>query len=184
MSAELESRLEELSNKRTRLRASIRRIGETLASNLDRPALLELALRSAIDAVQADSGRLTARSAADDPLAEGVRVGLLDTLEAPVHEAERAALQAGGLGEALTADGVAVLAVAMGAIDGSTRRHGVITVSRVGRPFTDDDRELLRSLTAQTTLALRNVQLHFQVCRQAVTDELTGLVNHGRSRTF
>jgi diguanylate cyclase (GGDEF)-like protein len=180
MSAELESRLEELSNERTRLRASIRRIGETLASNLDRPALLELALRSAIDAVQADSGRLTARSAADDPLAEGVRVGSLDTLEAPVHEAERAALQAGGLGEASTADGVAVLAVAMGAIDGSTRTHGVITVTRAGRPFTDDDRELLRSLAAQTTLALRDIQLHFQVRRQAVTEELTGLVNHGR----
>jgi diguanylate cyclase (GGDEF)-like protein len=180
MSAELETRLEELSQERARLRVSIRRIGETLASNLDRPALLELALRSAVDAVQADSGRLTARQAVDDPLAEAVRVGSLGRLEAPVHEAERAALQAGGLGESSAAEGVSVLAVALGAIDGSTRTRGVITVTREGRPFSDDDRELLRSLAAQATLALRNVQLHFQVRRQAVTDELTGLANHGR----
>ncbi len=180
MSAELEGRLEELSRERERLRASIRRIGETFASNLDRPALLELALKSAIDAVQADAGRLTARSAPDDPLAEAVRVGSIDGLQEPIHDAERAALQAGGLGQASTADGPAVLAAALGVIEGSSRAYGVITVLRSGRPFTDDDRELLRSLATQATLALRNVQLHFQVRRQAVTDELTGLANHGR----
>src|SRR5205085_2507288 len=32
----------------------------------------------------------------------------------------------------------------------------------------------------QATLALENVELHVQVSRQAVTDELTGLANHGR----
>lgn len=83
------------------------------------------------------------------------------------------------LGEA-EAGGVAVLAVALGAIEETVRAHGVITVSRSDRPFTDDDRELLRSLAAQATLALRNVQLHFQVRRQAIADELTGLANHGR----
>ena len=56
----------------------------------------------------------------------------------------------------------------------------MITVARSARPFTDDDRELLRSLAAQATLALINIQLHFQVRRQAVTDELTALANHGR----
>jgi diguanylate cyclase (GGDEF)-like protein len=39
---------------------------------------------------------------------------------------------------------------------------------------------MLRSLAAQATLALENVELHLQVSRQAVTDELTGLANHGR----
>ena len=177
MSAELEHQIEALSEERSRLRASIRRIGETFASNLDRPALLELALRTAIDAVQADAGRLTARAEPDDPLAEVVRVGAVGALEAPIYEAERGALQTGSLGEA-EGDGTAVLAVALGQIEGTRRAHGVITVSRGARPFTDDDRELLRSLAAQATLALRNVQLHFQVRRQAVTDELTGLANH------
>ncbi len=38
---------------------------------------------------------------------------------------------------------------------------------------------MLRSLAAQATLALENIELHHQVQRQAVTDELTGLANHG-----
>ena len=39
---------------------------------------------------------------------------------------------------------------------------------------------MLRSLGAEAALALENIELHFQVRRQAVTDELTGLANHGR----
>jgi diguanylate cyclase (GGDEF)-like protein len=53
-------------------------------------------------------------------------------------------------------------------------------VARHGRPFSDDDREVLRSLGVEAALALENIELHFQVRRQAVTDELTGLANHGR----
>jgi diguanylate cyclase (GGDEF)-like protein len=53
-------------------------------------------------------------------------------------------------------------------------------VVRAEALFNDDDRDVLRSLAAQTTLALENVLLHHQVQRQAVTDELTGLVNHRR----
>jgi diguanylate cyclase (GGDEF)-like protein len=58
--------------------------------------------------------------------------------------------------------------------------HGLITISRRDQPFTDDDREVLKSLASQATLALENVELHHQVQRQAVTDELTGLANHRR----
>ena len=53
-------------------------------------------------------------------------------------------------------------------------------MARHGGAFSDDDREVLRSLAAEAALALENVELHFQVRRQAVTDELTGLANHGR----
>ena len=56
----------------------------------------------------------------------------------------------------------------------------MIAVARQGQPFTDDDREVLRSLGVEAALALENIELHFQVRRQAVTDELTGLSNHGR----
>lgn len=76
MSSQLSGRLDELSQERARLRDSIRRIGETFASNLDRPALLELALRTAVDAVQASCGRLSVRLTSADPLAETVRGGL------------------------------------------------------------------------------------------------------------
>jgi diguanylate cyclase (GGDEF)-like protein len=181
MSRQLATKLEELKHERAKLRESLRRIGETFAANLDRPALLELALSTAVDAAEASCGRLTARSTPDEPLAENGIVGSLEGLEPCVVEAERRALAEVGIGESGSEpDERFVLSVALGPIVPSDRAHGVITVGRRGEPFTDDDREVLRSLAAQTTLALENVDLHHQVQRQAVTDELTGLANHGR----
>ena len=62
MSDQLAKRIDELAEERVRLRESIRRIGETFAANLDRQTLLELALKTALDAVDGNSGRLTSRS--------------------------------------------------------------------------------------------------------------------------
>ena len=179
MSNQLERRLDELSQERARLRQSIRRIGKTFASNLDRPALLELALRTAVDAARADCGRVSVRSNSAEPLGESVRIGSLARMEEQVEEAERAALRTGGLGEARS-EKTNVVSIALAPIESGGRSHGLITVGRHGETFTDDDRELLRWLASEATLALENVELHFQVRRQAVTDELTGLANHGR----
>jgi len=179
MSSELSRRLDELSRERARLREAIRRIGHTFASSLDRPALLELALQTAVDAVQASGGRISVRTSDDEPLAEMGREGSLVGLEDVVREAECGALSNGAVGEAHTA-AVSVAAVALGSHEPSQRAHGVISVARRGRPFSDDDLDVLRSLGAEAALALENIELHFQVRRQAVTDELTGLANHGR----
>ena len=179
MSAELSHRLDELSRERVRLREAIRRIGHTFASSLDRPALLELALKTAVDAVQGSGGRLTVRTSPQEPLVETCREGSLAGLEEVVREAERAALKNRGVAEAHNA-AVSVAAVTLGPLEPGERAHGVITVARRGRPFTDDDVEVLRSLGAEAALALENIELHYQVRRQAVTDELTGLSNHGR----
>jgi diguanylate cyclase (GGDEF)-like protein len=179
MSSELSRRMDELSREQARLREAIRRIGHTFASSLDRPALLELALKTAVDAVQASGGRLSVPSADDDRLAETLREGSLSGLEDAVEQAERAALQNSGFGEEQVA-GTNVAAVTLGIPKSRGEAHGVIAVARPGRPFTDDDREVLRSLGAEAALALENIELHFQVSRQAVTDELTGLANHGR----
>jgi diguanylate cyclase (GGDEF)-like protein len=179
MSTELSRRMDELSREQARLREAIRRIGHTFASNLDRPALLELALKTAVDAVQAGGGRLCVLSGGDGLLTETLSEGSLSGLEDVVAHAERAALQNGGLGEGQM-DGTSVAAVTLDVPESRGEAHGVIAVARRGRPFTDDDREVLRSLAAEAALALENIQLHFQVSRQAVTDELTGLANHGR----
>ena len=180
MSSQLEKRLDELSQERARLREAIRRIGQTFASNLDRQALLELALKTAIDAAQATAGRVSARPTDADPLAEVAREGAFDGFEGAIYQAEHAALDDGVIGEASEEDGGAVLCVALRPLESGHRIHGLISVARTDHPFSDDDRALLRSLAAQTTLALENVELHEQVSRQAVTDELTGLSNHGR----
>jgi diguanylate cyclase (GGDEF)-like protein len=179
MSDQLARRLDELSQQRARVRESIRRLGEALASNLDRPALLELALQTAVDAVQSGCGRVSARADPDGELVEAAVVGSLAPYGEGVSEAEQAALRTSELGEHATADG-AVLSVPLGPLQSRGQPHGLLTVARRGPAFTDDERELLRSLAAQAALALENVDLHFQVRRQAVTDELTGLANHGR----
>jgi diguanylate cyclase (GGDEF)-like protein len=179
MSDQLAGRMQELSEERVRLRQAIRRIGQTFAANLDRTALLDLALKTAIDAARAECGRVSARRQAEQPLAELQREGSLAGLEDSVYEAELAALGHGAFGESSTGE-VHVASVPLGPLASGRRAHGVISVARRGRPFTDDERELLRSLAAQAGLALENVDLHFQVRRQAVTDELTGLANHGR----
>ena len=179
MSDQLARRLDELSQERARLREAIRRIGQTFASNLDRPALLELALKTAIDAVQANAGRVSVRTTPDGPLAEAIREGSLKETEAVIYGAERAALDSGDLGEGAE-DGRFAISVPLRPLEVGGRVHGLITVASAGTPFSDDDREVLRSLGAQAALALENVDLHLQVSRQAVTDELTGLANHGR----
>ena len=179
MSNQLERRLAELSQERIRLRGAIQRIGQTFASNLDRAALLELALKTAIDAVQADCGRLSARSDDGDKLAEVVREGALDGFEEAILKAESDAMESGDVGEVSLAQ-VNVLTVPLGPPEVAGRVHGLITVARSEREFSDDDRTVLRSLASQAALALENVNLHLQVSRQAVTDELTGLANHRR----
>jgi diguanylate cyclase (GGDEF)-like protein len=185
MSTQLAHRLDELSQERARLRESISRIGQTFASNLDRQALLELALKTAVDAVQGSCGRLSIRPSEGEPLAETAREGSFEGLGVAVSAAEREVEMEGeGLSQREFGDDakdhVSVLAASVGPPDPEGRAHGVLTVARRGRPFSDDDRELVRSLARQATLALENVELHLQVSRQAVTDELTGLGNHGR----
>jgi diguanylate cyclase (GGDEF)-like protein len=179
MSNELARRLEELTQERVRLREAIRRIGQTFASNLDRAALLDLALKTAIDATRAECGRVSAREHPEQPLTELQREGTLAGFERGIHAAERAALASRSL-EELSDKDIHVVSVPLGIPGAGGRSRGVITVGRGGHAFSDDERELLRSLAAQTALALENVELHFQVRRQAVTDELTGLANHRR----
>jgi diguanylate cyclase (GGDEF)-like protein len=185
MSTQLAHRLDELSQERVRLRESISRIGQTFASNLDRQALLELALKTAVDAVQGSCGRLSIRPAEGEPLAEVVSEGSFQGLGEAVSEAEHSASAEPGAvaqrdvgGE--TANRISVLSAALGPGGPDGGANGVLTVARRSRPFSVDDRELVRSLASQATLALENVELHVQVSRQAVTDELTGLANHGR----
>jgi diguanylate cyclase (GGDEF)-like protein len=179
MSEQLQRRLSELELEQSRVRRSIRNIGDAFASNLDREGLLELALRTAMDAATADRGRISGRADADAPLSEVTHVGHLDGLEASILESERMALGGDGIGRAQE-ENLSVASAALGAIAPGGPTYGVITVLRSGRAFSEDDLELLRSLAIRASLALANVHMHHDVQRQAVTDDLTGLTTHGR----
>ena len=61
MARQLKGRLGELEAQRARLQQAIRRVGESVATGLDRTALLEIVVHTAVDGVAADAGRARVR---------------------------------------------------------------------------------------------------------------------------
>ena len=57
MSAELQSKMEEAERKREELADTIRRVGDALATGVDRDGVVALAVRQAVDACDAEVGR-------------------------------------------------------------------------------------------------------------------------------
>ena len=62
MARQLERRLEELEIERKRLRAAIQRVGQSFGKTLERGALLEIAVQTAVDGVGAYAGRAALRT--------------------------------------------------------------------------------------------------------------------------
>jgi diguanylate cyclase (GGDEF)-like protein len=175
MSKELERRLLELSQERKRMQNSMLRLGEAVASGLNRDALLELVVRTAVDGVGADAGRAIVRGPDGVTLQERSRVGTLNGLEQAVESVETQALRDGNPRE--TADGEAN-AIAHPLRDGDGQHVvGVVSIGRSGKPFTSDDRQLFGYLAAQAARSIENVQLHETATTRSITDELTGLSN-------
>jgi diguanylate cyclase (GGDEF)-like protein len=182
MSRQLEGRLEELGQERLRMELSLRRIGETFASSLDRDGLLEIVVRTAVDAVDAQGGQALMQ---DRPGGERLPVATVgrDTRVAAADEAERRAITLGEPSIADADDGHALahpLRAGPAAGPDADTIAGLISVWRAGRPFTHRERELFHYLAGQAAVSVENVGLHETVERQAVTDELTGLSNRRR----
>ena len=57
MSEQLEAKIDEVERKRRELEETIRRVGDAFASGLDRRGVVELAVRQAVDACEAEAGR-------------------------------------------------------------------------------------------------------------------------------
>jgi diguanylate cyclase (GGDEF)-like protein len=178
MAAQLEERLEQLREERTRVERSMRRLGEAVASNLDRDALLGIVVETAVDGVGADGGRASAHTA-EHGLQERVSAGKLTGLEQVLSAVETQAAEAGEPTEATRGEASA-LAHPLHPADGGPQVLGVVSVGRQGKPFSQADRDLFTYLAGQAAVSLENVELHETVQRQAVTDELTGLFNRGR----
>jgi diguanylate cyclase (GGDEF)-like protein len=176
MSAQLESRLAELRRERERVQGSMRRLGEAVASNLDRDALLEIVVRTAVEGVGADAGRASVCGDDRATLVERSRVGRMNGLEHAVSTVEIDALRAGRERETTMGDASAIAHPLRGA-DGGDSVVGVVSVGRAGRPFSQSERELFHYLAAQAAVSMENVDLHETVARESVTDELTGLSN-------
>jgi diguanylate cyclase (GGDEF)-like protein len=197
MSRQLEAKIDEVERKRQELEGTIRRVGDALATGLDRHGVVELAVRQAVDACEAQAGR--AFPLAKDAFREA-HFGALDPgLEAAIGVAEREAFvvtpEAGQQllaqldaevapprarrAVAGAAGGAHALAIPMRALGGAGGREflGVVSIARRGAPFTREEAELLEYLAGQAVVSIENATLHETVERQAVTDELTGLAN-------
>ena len=195
MSMQLESKIEEVERKREELAETIRRVGDALATGLDRDGVVALAVRQAVDACEADAGRALSL---DRGAFEGHDVGaLVGDLETALEMAERAAFavkpEVGSeLLEALDHEGVPQqrrrvvparagrahgLAVALRSLVGGPEYLGAISIARRDVEFTRDEEGLLEYLAGQAVVSIENASLHETVERQAVTDELTGLAN-------
>jgi diguanylate cyclase (GGDEF)-like protein len=162
-------RLDELEDERDRLDRAIHRIGEAFGSKLDRTALADIVVRTAVEALAASYGRAT------------LAAGSIDVGDEPgpaVTAAEHAARRAGAL-RTVARDGDFAIAQPLtgGAWAASTE---VLSVARSGAPFTAEEEALLGYLARQTAVAMENVALHDQLRRQATVDEVTGLSNHRR----
>src|SRR4051794_791470 len=198
MSAQLESKIQELGRKHQELEYTIRRVGDAFATGLDRQGVVDLTVDTAIDACEADAGRAV-------PIEPGVfgerRAGDREAaLLAAMVAAEKASFvivpEVGReLLEAVTpdepppsqrtatpasAEGAFALAMPLRARLGSrlsAEYVGVISIARFGREFSHAEEKLLEYLAGQTVVSIENTDLHQTVKRQAVTDELTGLWN-------
>ena len=158
------SHVEELGREHTRLDRAIRRIGEAFASKLDRAALLDLMVQTAVEALDADHGRVGDTAWSGQP-----------SLRAPVDvlsAAESFARTRGALGAVRAGRHVAIAHPLGG--------DRTLAVARRGRPFSAEERALLGYLAQQTAVAMENLALHDALREQATRDELTGLANHRR----
>ncbi len=177
MSRQLAARLEELRQERQRLETSIRRAGDSFASNLDRDRLLGIVVRTAVDGVGATCGRASVREHPDSEMVEHARAGEMEPFAAVLDSAEAQALTTLAPAEA-AAEGYTALALPLSGRNAPDRVLGLISVARAERPFTGGERDLFNYLAGRAAVSLENVDLHDLVKSQAVTDELTGLFNH------
>jgi diguanylate cyclase (GGDEF)-like protein len=198
MSSQLEAKIEEVERKRQELEETIRRVGDALATGLDRNGVVALSVRQAVDACGADGGRALPleRGAFDETRAGRGDERLTDAMVAAERRAFEPKADVGPeLLEPIYAEveaqprprravaaesgGVHALAVPMRALTGSAEPEylGVLSIARYGRAFSREEEELLEYLAGQAIVSIENASLHETVERQAVTDELTGLAN-------
>jgi len=126
---------EQLAAQADELRRARLRVGEAIASTLDRDGLERLLLATAVEAVEADCGRLGSRA-----------IGNVERFASVLADAELAAPQ-----EATDGDAVA-LAIPLASGE-------ALSVARAGAPFSAAETDLLENLAAQIGVSLDNLRL-------------------------
>ncbi len=180
MSGRLSDQMKQLQHQREELDQSVRRIGEAFAAGLDRSALLEIVIETALAAAEAEAGVILL-AGHDEPEASAGEGS--DSRRAELlRETARRSMREGRLVEG--ADGK-LHAIAHPLIRaGEEVSGGAMAIARKGRAFDDNEKEVLRYLIGQASVSVENIGLHERVAEQAVTDELTGLSNNRHFREW
>lgn len=171
--AQAQRRLDLVAAERSRLQMAVRRMGEALAAKLDLEALTNIVLRGSVEALAADAGRLELRGV---PQAQLVELNIGGRVQAALEAAAGTTL-ASERPAHVERGGVWSLAVPLGFSTPAGQTHGVLVVAREGRPFREDEQEVVRDLVEQTRVAASDIVLHELLREQANTDALTRLGN-------
>jgi diguanylate cyclase (GGDEF)-like protein len=178
MSDRLNAQMQELRRQQVEVDRSVRRIGEAFASGLDRQALLEVVVETALGACGAEYGTI-ALSGHEGAEAEAGTAS--ESIQDLAVSAEVDALGENDL-VARDRDGMYALANPLRRVSEPPVSVGVMTIARRGEPFTATERDVFLYLVGQVSSSIENIALHELVAEQAVTDELTGLSNNRRFR--
>jgi diguanylate cyclase (GGDEF)-like protein len=179
MSDRLATQMDELRRQRDELQRSVRRIGEAFASGFDRQALLAIVAETAVEAAGAEYGRIAAAGGEVAEVGGRPSGKLREAVQAAETRAERDGVPAEAKRENAHA-----MASNLRQIGDGAGAAGVMTIARVGAPFTAGERDVFLYLVGQASASIENVALHEMVSAQAVTDELTGISNSRRFREW
>ena len=177
MSARLGAQVEELRRQRDEIDRSVKRIGEAFASGLDRQALLEIVVDTALSACRATYGVIALGGRVGAEAEAGKSSG---ALREAIVAAEERATRRRELAEH-HAESAFAMAAPIAPL-GDDEEIGVMSLARADRPFDAAERDVFRYLLGQAGASIENIALHELVSEQAVTDDLTGLSNKRRFR--
>ena len=164
--AQAQHRLELLNRERHRLQGAVSRLGDAFAARLDLDALTDIVLSGAVEALDADGGRLVL----DGP-------DKRRTLERDITPTIAPALDAAPASGQVQRDDVWALGVPIGFTAASRPVRGAIAIARTGRAFRDDEVTLLSGLVERARRAAADIASHQTLREQALTDPLTQLGN-------
>jgi len=166
-------RLDLIARERTRLQTAVRRLGDALAAKLDLEAVTNIVLRGSVEALDADAGRLVLQGLEEPRVVEIVNK---DQVPPALNEAVERTLASEDT-EQVERDGAWALALPFGFSTDQAHARGVLAVARGGRPFRDDEEEVMRDLVERAREAAMDIVGHQLLREQALTDSLTKLGN-------
>ena len=148
--------MDQLRRQRIEIEKSVRRVGEAFASGLDREALLEILVETAVGTCEAEYGLVALKGHVGAEAEAGSRAE--NVQEAALAAEEQALRRPGRSRWRRTAPTRS--RVARAHRPDRERRSGAMTIARGGRPFDSNEREVFLYLVGQAAASVENVALH------------------------